>query len=311
MRKTNLLLVSGMVLAVGAIAAVAATPRGPRDGAWGQSGMPGMDGMRARMRGMFAPRAITADEYDARTRERFARLDKNSDGVLDAAEIEAALAERGRRGRFGSDSRGQPAERLLLRFGDKDGKITKDAFLAEAKRRFAQLDLNNDGKITDDDLPPLMRGKGVLKSTGPAGSGPRGNGFARLRAADTKGDGVITFDAFIAAETKRFDELDRNRDGVIDNADFAALRKEMVDYGVKRFLHAYGADAEGKVTRDQFYKIAKERFARLDRKGEGRIFLDGRGRNPDTPGREWRDRRSFGPERGQQQPQQPPIPPKQ
>jgi hypothetical protein len=45
----------------------------------------------------------------------------------------------------------------------------------------------------------------------------------------------------------------------------------MSDYRTKRFLHAYEADAQGKVTKEQFYKVAKERFARLDRKGEGKI----------------------------------------
>lgn len=310
MQKTHLLLVSGLVLAVGAIAAVAAPPRWSQDGMWGQNGMPGMPGMdrmRPRMPGMFGPRSITADEYDARTRERFARIDKNGDGVLDAAEIEAAITERGRRGGATPDGRGNPGERMLQRFGDKDGKITKDAFLAEAKRRFAQIDLNGDGKITDDDLPPLMRGKGMLKATGPAVAGPRGHRIARLRAADANGDGVITLDAYIGAETKRFNELDRNKDGVIDKSDFEALRKEMIAYGVKRFLHAYGADTEGKVTKDQFYKVAKERFARLDRRGEGRITVDGRDANPGMPGRGWRNRGPM----EQQRDQQPPAQPKQ
>ncbi len=306
MQKSHLLLVSGLVLVAGAIAAVAAPPRGPQDGMWGQNGMPGMDRMRSRMPGMFGPRSLTADEYDARTRERFARLDKNGDGVIDAAEIEAAIAERGRGGHGqAAGRRGSRGDRMLERYGDKDGKITKEAFLAEAKRRFGHLDLNNDGKITDDDLPPMMRGKGMLKASGPALPGLRGHGFARLRAADTKGDGIITLDAFMATETKRFDELDRNKDGVIDKADFEAMRKEMVAYGVKRFLHAYGADTEGKVTRDQFYKVAKDRFARLDRKGEGRISLEGRDGNAGMPGRQGRGRGSMGPDNG------PPSPPKQ
>lgn len=305
MQKRQLLLVSGALITVGAIAALAAPPSQP------DAGMPGMRMMRdgrGQMgpRGSLGPRSITADEYDARTRERFARLDKNSDGIIDAAEIEAAISERGR-----SAGRGNPGERLLQRFGDKDGKITKDAFLAEAKRRFAQLDLNNDGKITDDDLPPMMRGKGALSSHGATMQGPWARGFMRLRGADAKGDGIITLDAFLAAETKRFDDMDRNKDGAVDKADFEAMRKEMIAYRVKRFLHAYGADADGKVTKDQFFKVAKERFARLDRKGEGRITFGGVDDNGGMPGRGWFDGRG---DRGQMGPDRrgpPPPPPKQ
>jgi Ca2+-binding EF-hand superfamily protein len=40
---------------------------------------------------------------------------------------------------------------------DKDGRITLDEFTARAAKRFATLDLNNDGRIAADDLPPGER----------------------------------------------------------------------------------------------------------------------------------------------------------
>jgi hypothetical protein len=122
----------------------------------------------------------------------------------------------------------------------------------------------------------MMRGKRMLQANGPAVPGPMAGLLGDLRQADVKGDGVIALDAYVAQQTKRFDDLDRNKDGTVDAADVALLRKDMTDYQVKRFLHAYGADAQGKVTKEQFYKVAKERFARLDPKGEGRITI-GRG----------------------------------
>lgn len=291
MIKRNLALISGTLLAAGIIGALAAPPGdrtdkfyggdpsqiGNDDGTWhGRTG--------SGIRGWLGPRSVTADEYDARTRERFARLDKNSDGVIDVTEIQAVIMQPGKP-RRGDMNRG---ERMLQQFGNKDGKITKDAFLAEAKRRFAQLDLNNDGKITDDDLPPDMRGKGVLSANGPDMPGPMGRQLAELRLADVKKDGMIALDAYMAVQTKRFEDIDRNKDGIIDKVDFDLVRQEMVAYGVKRFLHAYRSDAEGKVSKEQFYKVAKERFARLDPKGEGKITLgEVEGERRGVRGRHW------------------------
>ena len=41
--------------------------------------------------------------------------------------------------------------------------MTKEEFNRFAKERFADLDVDGDGRITDADLPPMMRGRGLLK----------------------------------------------------------------------------------------------------------------------------------------------------
>ena len=149
------------------------------------------------------------------------------------------------------------------------------------RKEFGRLDLTNDGRITDDDLPPMMRGRDVLKGSagsamggrGRMGGGQMGGGMmlGRIVEADANKDGVITLDEVLANAAKRFDTMDRNKDGAIDKADHDAMRKEMTDYRVKRFVHAHGADKEGKVTRDQFFATAKERFAQRDVNRDGRI----------------------------------------
>jgi Ca2+-binding EF-hand superfamily protein len=298
-KKKIILLVAGALAALGAIAAVSAQGhRGGRDGGheFGMQDPTGADrmgrqGFMQRFRG-----PLTQDEFDTRTRERFARLDKNSDGILDASEIEAAFSNRDAEGR-GWSHRGGAAgsgEHMHRAFDtNKDGKVTKDEFQAVITKRFAEMDLNNDGRIADEDLPPNMRGRNVLAGGADTGRGNRfghgrgmgqGNGLGGgmmgfMRDADTNKDGVITRDEAMASAMKHFDAMDRNKDGVIDKADSDAARKEMVDYRVKRFIHAFGADKDGKVTREQFNAKAKERFAQMDRDGDGKI-----GRN-EGPGR--------------------------
>jgi Ca2+-binding EF-hand superfamily protein len=120
-----------------------------RAGRWADRAKDGQDGAEPK-----EPRRFSLDRLLGRTDRRFAGLDKNSDGVIDAKDFEAASAER-------VDF---ATKRFLKRFdANGDGKVSKDEFERFAKERFAALDLDDDGKITEADLPPRMRGRGVLK----------------------------------------------------------------------------------------------------------------------------------------------------
>ncbi len=308
MARRKLALATGALVLIGGAAAIAAV--GVREGRFGHGErMHGMDhlaqgyghgmGEDHRGRGMrrgdggehrdpdmrrgWLSRSVTAEEFDARIRERFARLDKNSDGVIDASEVETQMSEMQGHRRFGERMR----ERFQARFDkDRDGKITRAEVLDRVRRDFARMDLDGDGRITDADLPPPMRGRGVLKGEGFAGRGmaPMGGamggmGLGRLIAADANKDGVITLDEALAEAGRRFDAADRNKDGVIDQTDRDAMRKEMTDYHVKRFVHMHGGK-DGRVTREQFTATAKERFAERDINNDGRIDRQdgGRGR---------------------------------
>jgi Ca2+-binding EF-hand superfamily protein len=93
-------------------------------------------------------------------------------------------------------------------------------------------------------------------------------------------DGAITLEAVLASAMKQFERMDRNKDGVVDQSDFAAMRKEMTDYQVKRFIHRYGADKDGKVTKEQFFAKESQRFAEADINGDGVISRDEMGGRP-------------------------------
>jgi Ca2+-binding EF-hand superfamily protein len=283
MSKTiKIAIAAGVLVAIGAAAAVSQHAGGGHHGRW-MGGMHHGDDLGGGFRHHRMGMSVTKDEYDARTRERFARLDRNSDGAIDAAEVEASFSERMQHGMMGGKGP-RMGERMMRMFDEnRDGKVTRDEFLAGIRKRFAELDLDNDGRITDADLPPMMRGRNLIAEGGPQHGmmGRRAGPFSIVFGADANKDGAVTLDEALAVATARFAQVDRNKDGTADQADRDALRKEMIDWRVKRFIHVHGGDAAGRVTREQFTAKAAERFARMDLNNDGVLSRDempGRGR---------------------------------
>jgi Ca2+-binding EF-hand superfamily protein len=218
---------------------------------------------------------MTKEDFEAKTRSKFARWDANSDGTVTAEEV-AAIIERRMERRHHRRGGGR-MQRMLRRLdADRDGKVTKAEVEAGVTERFARMDLDGDGVITDADLPPIMRGQNVLSGEGRFGR--RGHGgrrmgrmLRRLIGADANKDGTISLQEAQDHAAKRFARFDRNQDGAIDPADQDMLRKEMLDYRVKRFMHRYGAAQSGKLTLEQFTEHRNKRFARRDVDGDGTI----------------------------------------
>lgn len=131
---------------------------------------------------------------------RFAALDKNGDGFIDRSEAAA------------------------------------DPRLAA---KFDELDRNQDGKLSPDEL---------RRHAGPRMHGMRDGGvFARL---DTNKDGRISREEAQADPrfAGRFDQLDVNKDGFVDKADFEARAKQRRD----AWFAAADTDKDGKLSKAEF-----------------------------------------------------------
>lgn len=306
MSKKKVLIAAAILIAGGAAIAVSAPGQRLHDRMMDRWSHDRGHGLGMGLMG-FGRGEITREAFDEKVRERFARFDANSDGIIDVAEIEAALAKR--KSRHHRSFRERRADRAG-RDEDRIGRsIGKSAYLDEVRRRFAMLDLDSDGRITDADLPPRMRDRGVLtRLAGEEGRGMRGHRHGRMlgfmRGASVDQDGGITQDEVVRVAGERFDRMDRNKDGTLDRADRDARRKEATDYRVKRVLHRFGGVSDGKITREQAFKVAGDAFTRLDRNNDGTISRNERprgwrGHRGHNRGHHWwRGRDRGGEERG-------------
>jgi Ca2+-binding EF-hand superfamily protein len=116
-----------------------------------------------------------------------------------------------------------------------DGRISREEFLAGAKKRFTKADLNHDGVISPSearaarakmlertaksDARRLARGLPV-KRKARSGKPPR----PYLAAFDANHDGRVTSKEYLARRERRFAELDLNHDGVISREEAKAAK---------------------------------------------------------------------------------------
>jgi Ca2+-binding EF-hand superfamily protein len=255
MRK-RVILIAGLVLAVGSVAAISAPHfRGGHHRHGGVFGDawdgPGQVRLAERLKEMDKDGAVTLDEFLAQRARQFPRFDRNGDGVIDQAEFAAASKE----------SSDYWVRRLLKRFdADKDGRISKDEFARARKERFAARDLNDDGRLGLEDMP--------------AGKRERVRQWREERGAegkDAKEGSRFSLDRLLGRSDRRFARLDKNGDGYIDATDLDAVASSRTAEAQQRFLRRFDADRDGKVTSEEFHRFAKQRFANLDLDDDGRI----------------------------------------
>lgn len=95
---------------------------------------------------------------------------------------------------------------------------TLDQMLARARDRFAAADLNQDGRVTTEELEQARADRDV--------SGPRWGAGGRLMRADTDTDGEITLADVETHTRERFARLDADKNGAVTGEELrAALRR--------------------------------------------------------------------------------------
>jgi Ca2+-binding EF-hand superfamily protein len=92
---------------------------------------------------------------------------------------------------------------ILLRYADKDGKLTRAQLEAGLRKDFDAADLNHDGVLEPDEVRAVNQQRWTEDKS------------AISPLQDWNGDGVVDFGEFAANARPLFRQFDRNGDGVL------------------------------------------------------------------------------------------------
>ena len=146
----------------------------------------------------------------------------NQDVASNAPEAAPPASDEGQGGSGGPGGGG---------FGPPESQ-TLDQMLERSHQRFARMDLDGDGKVTQDELKKAREQFEAQRAQGGIGGGPGGpgggGGFRGGRGgglfgnADANHDGVITMSEMDDSTKARFARLDANKDGTVTRDEMRA-----------------------------------------------------------------------------------------
>lgn len=142
----------------------------------------------------------------------------------------------------------------------------------------------------------LLMGTGVAFAAGPGDDKPA---YEKPMAdIDTDKDGSVSTAESEAHAAKKFEEFDADKDGSVsldemekfhatEKAKREAARAEREAEMKKKYQAKVDPDGDGKISKDEFLKNAKERHAKMDANGDGTVTKEEakerRGKRGDGP----------------------------
>lgn len=289
MNRKILTLTVVLLASAGAVAAVANARGGDGEDGWrgghfgrhghhfreggerGWHGGRGHHGKLMRLRRLDADNdgSVTLEEFIKPKNDRFAELDTNKDGFVDADELTARMKTKAE----------HRARMMMARMDfDGDGKIQKDDFRGKGRwGRWHDRDgMRDDDRgadradaIEDADEPKEAEKAAEASGTSAAAQSPQAEEPAAKsdtseRWRDRKGRRG-------ARRAQMFERMDANGDGVIDMTDLLARANERIDYAKRKRMHVLDKNGDGKISLDEFTARSRQRFADLDLDNDGKI----------------------------------------
>ncbi|HNS96058.1 MAG TPA: EF-hand domain-containing protein [Polyangiaceae bacterium] len=210
---------------------------------------------------------VTEAEFLGAVENRFQNLDSDGDGFLEGTECLGRMQD------MPGSSRGMRRGMPMMRRMDKDGdgKISKSEYVQGHKELFETM-AEGSGVLSIDKIWQEGNGRAGFGH----GMGPRMRGRDRFGQLDTNGDDKVTKAEAEAGHALRFQQMDKNQDGVIDADEMKAYREaKMPGFGrhTGRWTRM-DTDGDGKVTKAEFDRWHTEMFQRWDENGDGEVSLE-------------------------------------
>ena len=117
---------------------------------------------------------------------------------------------------------------------------------------------------------------------GPPGGKGQGEGFLQdlMARVDASKDGTVTYQEMEEFQKQRFSAADANGDGKLSQDEFMTaesrdqVRKEIRESRMKSMFTTLDQNGDGALTQAESLQMATERFKRLDANGDGKITKD-------------------------------------
>lgn len=207
---------------------------------------------------------LSADEI-ANAPAALKTLDKNGDGQLDSLEYLASQNDPA------SNKPDETVQRLMAFDRNDDGVLTQDELPQRLQGLFARIDTNHDGKLT----PEEIRASAALQ-TGPSGrvqhTGDATRNDPVLNAIDDNHDGILSSDE-IANAPAALKALDKNGDGELSPEEIRPRQMTPSDRA-KHMLDEWDTNKDAKIAKPEAPDRMQQQFDAIDTNHDGFLTED-------------------------------------
>lgn len=165
---------------------------------------------------------VTLAELDAVSKQRFAKMDADANGVVSLDEFQAYLDTR-------------KSERRMQRFAQMDAnndrQVSKEEYIQykmrSVEQQFQAADTDHDGLVSEEEYLARKWDYHGGKHGKHAGHHRGGNRF--FTKLDSNGDEQLTLDETLNAWNNWFKRIDANNDQVVSQDEIEAFRNKMLE----------------------------------------------------------------------------------
>lgn len=143
---------------------------------------------------------------------------------------------------------------------DKDGRLTLAEAQASALAKFTEADANKDDQVDETEMRSMHERRG-----GPGGPGQM------MKHLDKNGDGKISKEEAPEMMRGHFDEIDANKDGLVDEAEMHAAHVQRGGPGGPGMIKHLDKNGDGKVSKEEAPERMRGHFDEIDTNKDGQI----------------------------------------